>query len=75
MTAGAADRQTQFICETDPDCLCLGGEPGTETHNDDRTIDFGGECLCVVSVVDEICSVCKAPMVEIDFDTGEKVRA
>lgn len=75
MTTAAAERQTQFICETDPDCLCLGGEEGTETHNEDGLADFGGECLCTLSAVDKICSGCKAVMVEIDVDTGEKVLA
>ena len=65
---------TQFICVTDPDCLCIEGD-GAELHNDDGSRDFGGECLCAVVETEKRCSNCGAAMVEINVDTGEPVAA
>lgn len=58
MTAVAPERFTQWICETQPACLCI-----------ESPLD-GNECACDG---EGACSVCEAPLVHIDFETGERV--
>lgn len=55
------ERFTQWICETQPVCLCIEGP------ND------GQECVCQREDGKSACSGCEAPMVEIDFETGDRV--
>ena len=57
---------TQLICKSEPFCKCVG-------H-----VNEWDECCCTGNVVgcrDDICEACGAPMVLIDFATGEEVKA
>jgi hypothetical protein len=56
---------TQFICQSQPFCLCVGRENEWD------------ECCCSGSVQtsDGRCTGCEAPLILIDFETGEPVAA
>lgn len=65
MTIG--DNQ-QFICNSQPFCLCAG------------VVEFNkwDECCCTGGVVGcrtDICEACGAQLVLIDIDSGEEVKA
>lgn len=57
------ERATQWICETEPVCQSLPSP------------DDGGECTCQRVDGTDHCDACLAPMIEIDFETGERVPA
>jgi hypothetical protein len=54
---------TQFICQSQPFCLCVG-------HPNEWD-----ECCCSASAQtkDVRCVGCNAPLILIDFDTGEPI--
>ncbi len=55
------ERQTQWVCETQPVCRCTDEDPGGELA--------GYDCQCVKS--GRVCGHCLQPMVRIDCDTSE----
>ena len=58
--------ETQLICTSQPFCVCAGGP------------NKWNECCCVKidnRIMDHKCRFCGAPLVEIDFETGEEVKA
>jgi hypothetical protein len=55
-----SETYTQWICTTQPLCLCSGG------------VEDDGECCCLEDgLTPRCCSVCNATMKLIDFETGE----
>jgi hypothetical protein len=59
-TNGADEPFVQYICDTEPFCLCVG-------EVDDGYDD--GECCCTEQGT--VCATCNAQMTLIDFSTGE----
>lgn len=59
---------TQLICESEPACLCVP-EGSDNTWN---------ECDCFDQEQGQLfpqCAGCGAPLVEINFETGERIAA
>lgn len=59
---------TQFICETEPTCLCV-------PEGSDNAWD---ECDCFQEDQPNLfktCAGCGAHLVEINFETGERIAA
>lgn len=59
--ADASEDGTQLICQTEPACLCAGGE---KYSCDCTTADFD----------DRKCTRCEAELIRIRVDTGEEVQ-
>lgn len=54
----ARRRDTMLVCQTDPECACSGTE---------------FDCQCVKVTGGPACDDCRAPLIRINVDSGERV--